>query len=319
MHAPVYLDHLTHALGETRCTVEESAAAGRLFSSAAALREAGFVAHAIAAAGTSAYDLALRALAPLAGALDDVDAIVYATTLPANANMGDERRYRESGDVKHLMEFPVSRLQAELRLPDAQLFGLTQQACTGFVGAIRVARALIHSEPDLERVLCLTADRFPPGARYEQAYNLISDGAAACIVGRRPASRGFRVLGCHAIHNGALALASDDETMGQFFPYAHRLVTESLARVGLPLDAVRFIVAQNTNLAAWRVLASLLRIDIERVRCPTLPEVAHMISGDNVANLRHLVDEGALAAGDKLLLVMAGYGLSWQSLLVEKE
>jgi 3-oxoacyl-[acyl-carrier-protein] synthase-3 len=319
MTQAVYLDHLSRSLGERLRTVEESAALGQLCSSAAALREAGFATHSVCNPGTSAYDLALRAVEPLRERLADVDAIVYATTLPCNGNVGDERRFHESGDVKHLMDFPLSRLQAELQLWRAQLFGLNQQACTGFLGAVRVARCLLAGEPTLSRVLCLTADRFPEGARYEQAYNLISDGAAACIVQREPTPGGFRILGSHAITNGALSFASDDETMGLFFTYTHRLVQEALDRAGLGLDQVRFIVAQNTNLAAWRVLSSLLRIDPERVRCPTLGSVGHMISGDNVVNLRHMLDDSALERGDKLLLVMAGYGLSWQCLILEKE
>src|SRR5262249_1169537 len=155
----------------------------------------------VCGAGTRAYDLALRAVAPLRGELADVDAIVYATTLPCNGNVGDERQFHATGDVKHLMDFPVSRLQADLGLRPAQVFGLNQQACTGFLGAVNLARYVLAGEPAFARVLCLTADRFPEGAYYEQAYNLISDGAAACIVQREPTPTGFRILGSHAITN----------------------------------------------------------------------------------------------------------------------
>jgi 3-oxoacyl-[acyl-carrier-protein] synthase-3 len=260
----------------------------------------------------------LRAVAPLRAELTEIDSIVYATTLPCNGNAGDERRFRESGDVKHLMDFPVSRLQAELGLTRAQVFGLNQQACTGFLGAVSLARYVLAGEPAFARVLCLTADRFPEGALYEQAYNLISDGAAACIVQRERQAESFRILGSHAITNGAMSFASDDETMGQFFTYTHRLIQEALAKAGLSINRLRWIVAQNTNRAAWRVLSSLLRFDFERVWLPTLATVGHMISGDNIVNLRQLIADGRLERGDKLLLVMAGYGLNWQCLILEK-
>jgi 3-oxoacyl-[acyl-carrier-protein] synthase-3 len=311
----VFLDHLGHALGDERRELAASVAAGLTVSSAGALAQAGFAHHHVCAPGTTAYDLALRACAPLRPHLDGTDAIVYNTTLPENANLGDAAAYQASRDVKHLMVFPGSRLQAALDLPRAQVVGLTQMACTGMLGAIRVARGLIAAE-GLEKVLCLTADRFPAGARYEQAYNLISDGAAACVVTRAPGA--FRVLGGHAVTNGALALASDDQTMGSFFTYSHRVVTETLARAGVALADVRWIVAQNTNLAAWRVLASLLKIDLARVCYPTLPEAAHVISGDNLINLAAMAADGKIARGDKLLLLMAGYGLNWQTLLLER-
>src|SRR6185295_16544441 len=134
--------------------------------------------------------------------------IVYATCLPCNANVGSWTRFEETRDVKHVMDFPASHLQADFGLDDAAVIGLGQQACTWMLGSLRVARALIATEREMNRILCLTADRFPKGALYEQSYNLISDGAAACIVSREPSA--FEYVGGHQITNGALAAASDD-------------------------------------------------------------------------------------------------------------
>jgi 3-oxoacyl-[acyl-carrier-protein] synthase-3 len=318
MTSPAYLDHPAFALGDCQRSLDETAALAQLRSSVPALREAGFATHFVCSPETRAYDLAVRAVAPLRDQLAEVDAIVYATTLPCNGNVGDERRFRESGDVKHLMDFPVSRLQAELGLSRAQVIGLSQQACTGFLGAVSLARYVLAGEPSFARILCLTADRFPEGALYEQAYNLISDGAAACLVQRAPQAESFRIIGSHAITNGAMSFASDDETMGQFFTYTHRLIQEALTKAGLSINSLRWIVAQNTNRAAWRVLASLLRFDFERVWLPTLGTVGHMISGDNIVNLRQLIADGRVEPGDKLMLVMAGYGLNWRCLILEK-
>ena len=134
----------------------------------------------------TAYDLARAAVAQLAaaGPARRLDAIVYATCLPANGNIGARPSSPRPADVKDLMDFPASRLQADFGLDRAIVFGLNQQACTGMLGSLRLAGALLATEPAWRRVLCVTADRFPPGAGYEQAYNLISDGAAACVVSR---------------------------------------------------------------------------------------------------------------------------------------
>src|SRR5262249_60255884 len=111
--------------------------------------------------------------------------------------------------------------------------GLHLQACPLPRGPRRLVAAVPRSEPATGRVLCVTADRFPPGALYEQSYNLISDGAAACLVSSEPGS--FRLVATHAITNGALAAASDDETVGAYFSYTHRAIQETLARAGLGL------------------------------------------------------------------------------------
>ena len=307
----------TYALGERRVHVTESAAAGLLVSDAADLEDAGFGWHHLCRPETSALDLACEAVRKLAAgqSLHDVDVIVYATCLPLNGNAGSDREWARSRDVKHLMDFPGSRLQAEFGLASASVVGLNQQACTSMLGSLRLARALLATEPELRRVLCVTADRFPEGSRYEQAYNPISDGAAACLVGREPV--GLRIRACHHITNGGLAQAGDDETVGSYFAYMHRLIRETLAKAALTADDIDWVVTQNTHEKTWAILGRLLGIPEDKVWFPSIREVGHVISGDNVVNLRMLLDSGRLLPGQRVLLTMAGFGLNWQSLILE--
>lgn len=312
----VFVNHWSVALGESTYTVDEAAHLGKIRSGAAALKESGFSRHHVCSPGTTAYGLAYRAVEDIRRGLGDIGAIVYATCIPADGNLGDEKKFRATGDVKHLMDFPASRLQSAFGLERAVVIGLSQQACTGMLGSLRLARALLTAEPEVGRVLCLTADRFPEGALYEQSYNLISDGAAACVVSGAP--EGFRLLACHGITNGALAAASDDEVVGSYFSYTHRVVRETLSKAALQIGDIAWIVPQNTNSKAWQILAHLLKVDFSRVALPTLGEVGHMISGDNVANLKRLVDEKKIRPGERVLLVTAGYGLNWQCAILER-
>jgi 3-oxoacyl-[acyl-carrier-protein] synthase III len=310
-----YLDQVGFALGGQTHSVEDAGRAGRLRSDPAALREAGFDRHHVCLPGETAYDLA-RAAAQATGAdLGGVDALIYSTCLPQNANLGRPEAFAQSGDVKHLMDFPASHLQAELGLERAQVVGLNQQACTGLLGSIHLAQALLALEEGWERVLCLTADRFPEGALYEQSFNLVSDGAAACLVSRGPGA--FRLRAVHGRTNGALARASDDETAGSFFAWSHRVIHQTLAKAGIEIGDLALLVAQNMNRKALEILARLLPLDPARVACPTLAEVGHVISGDNLINLQRLQADGALGRGDFVLLFMAGYGLNWQGAVLE--
>ncbi len=312
----VFIDALAHVLGDQTHTVEQAAECGRIGSSAAALRRAGFARHHVCSPATTAYDLAWRTAAQLRGRLDHVDVIVHATCLPQNAQLDDGTRFAATRDVKDLMDFAASRLQAALDLGHATVIGLTQQACTGALGAVRIGAALLRSEPAVRGVLCITADRFPEGALYEQAYSLISDGGAACVLTRAPGA--FRVLVSHAITNGAPACASDDETVGAYFSYTHRLIRETLEKAALGVGDLAWIVPQNMNEKAWTILSRLLGIDRGRVYFETLPDVAHVISADNLINLQQWDGRGRLRTGDRILLVMAGFGMHWQSLLLEK-
>jgi 3-oxoacyl-[acyl-carrier-protein] synthase-3 len=213
------------------------------------------------------------------------------------------------------MDFPASRLQSRFDLDRAVAIGLNQQACTSMLGSVRLAGALLRDEPGWERVLCLTADRFPEGSRYEQAYNLISDGAAACVVTRAPAA--FRLVAAHQITNGGLAAASDDEAVGTYFSYMHRLIRQTLDRAGLTPGEVDWVVPQNTHRSTWRILSRVAGVDEERVWLPSLPDVGHVISADNVVNLSALIRSGRLRPGDRVLLLMAGFGLNWQGLILQ--
>ncbi|WP_162793995.1 3-oxoacyl-[acyl-carrier-protein] synthase III C-terminal domain-containing protein [Streptomyces paludis] len=329
---------MAYSLGTTRLRVEESAEAGRLRSPAADLVSAGFGSHYICRPEETAYELAAAAVRelPLSGG---VDAIVYNTCLPGNGNTGDPALWERTRDVKHLMDFPASRLQADFALSSAVVFGLGQQGCTGMLGALRLANALLAAEPDWGTVLCVTSDRFPDGALYEQSYNVISDGAAACLVSRDQGepgnpggsgssgasgdpgvsgkSLGYRIVASHQITNGGLHSASDDETVGLFFSYVPRLVRQTVEKAGLTTADIDWVIPQNTNGNAWKIAARLLGFPEERICQSTLSDIGHAISADNVINLSALADSGAIEPGQRLLLVMAGHGLNWQATILE--
>lgn len=312
----IYIGALSYSLGGRKSQVGETAESGGLISAPEDLEYAGFNWHHRCEPNETAYDLAHAAVSPMAarGDLDEVDAIVYATCLPQNANIGSRRDWIRTRDVKFLMDFPASRLQSDFSLDSAVVLGLGQQACTSMLGSMRLAAALLRSEPRWNKVLCVSADRFPEGALYEQAYNLISDGAAACTVGRVPA--GFEYVTAHQITNGGLAQAGDDETVGSYFSYTRRLVLETLDRAGMVPADLDWIVTQNTNERAWRVLARVLNVDAGVVWSPSIADVGHVISADNIINLSALAESGRLRSGQLLALVMAGFGMNWQCVIV---
>jgi 3-oxoacyl-[acyl-carrier-protein] synthase-3 len=213
------------------------------------------------------------------------------------------------------MDFPGSRLQSHFDLSRAVVVGINQQACTSMLGALRVARGLLATEPAWNQVLCVTSDRFPDGSLYEQTYNPISDGAAACLIGREPI--GVELVAFHQLTSGGLAYATDDETVGSYFAYTYRLVREITERAGLAVTDVDWVVTQNTHEKAWKILSRTLKVPADRVWCPSMPEVGHVISGDTMINLRLLIDSGRLQPGEWILAVMAGYGLNWQAALLQ--
>lgn len=317
----MYINDITYALGSRVVSLESSEIENDViyFSEKNALIEAGFKQHRVCTHEQSAYDLAVEAITKLQAInadLDTVDVILYATCLTQNGNLGSSELFSTTKDVKHLMDFPISHLQADFGLDKAFLMGLNQTACTSLLGAIRVGNALLKAEDGLSSILCLTADRFPEGAIYEQGYNVISDGAVACILNQEQGA--FKILACHQISNGAMAQASDEETAGFYFNYTYKLLHESVHRAGLDFAQVDWIVPQNVNIKAWQVLSSLLRFDMEQILMLSRETVAHCISGDNLINLQLAYEQGYFKPGDIMLMPMAGFGLNWSCIVLEK-
>lgn len=311
----IYVNHFAYKLGSETVSLEDSQKAGRLLANTDDFKEAGFSKHRMALKHENSYDLAKGAVEQIKDHLAPTTAIVYATCLTMNGNIGNVKDFEASKDVKYLMDYPASHLQADFGLENAAVIGLNQQACTSMLGSLRIAKALLASESDMEQVLCVTADRFPEGAIYEQAYNLISDGAACCVVSKK--REGFKILATHAITNGALAQATDNETVGCYFSYTHRCLTEIMEKAGLTFADLAWVIPQNTNVNAWAVLSQILGIDRGKVFFESITDVGHIISSDNVVNLCDLQKTGKIKSGDKLLLLMAGFGLNWQAVLLE--
>ncbi len=309
----IYLSLPSIALGSEERPVVESAAAGRLMTSGEDLERAGFSVHHVASATQSAYDLAIEAVSQLHFHPETVDLLIHAVSIPENARHAMEPTNRI--DVKTYMDYAGSHLQTALGLRKAALLGLTEQACTGALGMIRIAHGLLQAEEHLESALCIAADRFPDGTTYEQGYNVISDGAAACLVHK--AEDAFRIRAFHHITNGALVKADDDETVGTYFSQTVRCIEELCAREGCTPASIDWIIPQNTNSSAWIILARLLGISQDRILQPTTASTGHAISADCLINLRHAHEQGCFKAGDTVLLTMAGYGANWQALLLE--
>ena len=316
MERDVYLNSFSLKLGNVEKNIEDSEREGLILHPAAKFVEAGFNKHFICSDDVTPYDLAKGAVEQIANDIIDSNVILYATCLTLNGNLGSFKTFQESRDVKSLMDYPGSHLQADFKLDQASVIGLNQQACTSTLGSLRIAKALIQSEAETNKILCVSADRFPKGAHYEQAYNVISDGACACVVSTE--KRGYKIITTHAVTNGALAQATDDETVGSYFSYTHQVFTEIVKKVGMNLSDIDWVIPQNTNVNAWNILSRLLGIETEKVFYKTISSCGHIISSDNIANLIELEKENKVRRGDKLLLFMAGFGLNWQAVILEK-
>lgn len=316
------LSAMGYYLPPTERTVAEVVDAGLASSDSEKLTRLGFATIRIAG-DEPAEQMAVRAVRDLSTRsgfdLARVDVVLYAGGLAISSTVtsDDQERWATMSDATPQFRFPGPYLQSELRIPNASVIGLTQLACNSFQATLRVARALIASEPAVNHVLCVAADRFPACAKREIVYNLMSDGACAGVVSR--GERTNRILATSQITRGTYwdSTITHDQLIAAYFPLAHRAIVEAVEAAGCTLDEIDLLIPHNLNLKSWEILARILGIPLERIYTRNIARIGHAVASDNIINYLDAQDEGRIVMGDKVALFVMGFGAHWSCTVVE--
>jgi 3-oxoacyl-[acyl-carrier-protein] synthase III len=319
------IEALAAYLPPETATLEQLHARGLLTGSVDTLRSFGF--NRVHLAGDeSNVEMAIcaaeRLLADAEVDRDEIGLIVYATALTSSSTMSNTLSARNKGvlhldDVSDLFKYPASRLQSELDLPNASVIGVNQLGCASIFAALRVARGMIAAESDLDAVLCVSSDKFPPNQPRDLIYNVVSDGASAALV-RRNSERN-RIIECAQITKGALwdSGSLENEILAAYFPTAKNLVQTTLDKAGLTMDDISLVIPHNVSARSWEILGKLIGCPAERIYTDNIRCTGHTVASDNIMNLRRATEEGRVEKGDKLLMFTFGYGLNWACMVLE--
>ena len=319
------IEALAAYLPPETATLEQLHARGLLTGSVDTLRSFGF--NRVHLAGEeSNVEMAIcaaeRLLADSDVDRDEIGLILYATALTSSSTMSNAGTLKSKGvlhldEVPDLFRYPASRLQSELDLPNASVIGINQLGCASIFAALRVARAMIAAESDLDTVLCVSADKFPPNQPRNLIYNVVSDGASAALV-RRDAERN-RILECTQVTKGALwdSGSLENEILAAYFPSAKNLIESTLEKAGLTIDDISLVIPHNVSTRSWEILGKLIGCPADRIYTDNIRCTGHTVASDNIMNLRRATEEGRIEKGDKLLLFTFGYGLNWACMVVE--
>jgi len=303
-------------------SVRELAAAGQLRSEPELLEEFGF-GRIHAAVSETPYELASLAAAR---ALDRagvdparIDVLIHGGVDGATAfgTAPDAAASRAAHRTTARFRYPATRLQHELGLERAQALGVGQLACTTLFGAVRLARALILSEPAIDRVLCVAADFFPADAGREAIFNCTSDAAVAVLVergGERCVVRGATHVTKGYYWNPD---ALQNEMVAAYFPTSRHVIEQTIGDAGWAMPDVDWVIPHNVGERSWRILAALTGLGHARIWTDNIARDGHTLAGDNFINLADAIDAGALRAGEKALLFSFGYGAHWTGIALE--
>jgi 3-oxoacyl-[acyl-carrier-protein] synthase-3 len=318
--SPPCIAGISYAFPRTSRTVAELGAAGLLRSEPALLERHGF-SRVYIADRESPFELGLRAARDLLGrsgvSPDRIGLLIYTGTpgTPAFAPAGDE-------PVGHFLRtterfrFPGTRLQYELGVSEASVIALDQLACTGLLGAVRVASAMCGSE-GIQRALCVSCEFFPAAAGREAIFNCTSDAACAVLV-EASGERNRLVAGAHVTKGYYWnADALEEEIVASYFPTARHVIQRALDSAGWSSAEVDWVIPHNVSLKSWEILLAIANLSRARLWSRNVPRDGHTLSGDNFINLHDALASGAVLPGEKVLLFSYGYGAHWSALALE--
>ncbi|MEV7339974.1 hypothetical protein [Streptomyces sp. NPDC093544] len=200
------------------------------------------------------------------------------------------------------------------RTPGAVVGG---SASANLAPALRTAHGLLATE-GLETVLLVTADRITDGTRYQPVgVTVLSDGAAACLIGSVPHGPGYRLLASATVVEADAAEVSNSIK-------AAALVKSGVTRARAELDRrladperpFRHLVTGNYSRATRTFLSRLCGTAPADPYTPDVAEVGHSFSADLLRGLADLMEQKLVEPGDRVL-VLATSPRSWSMLAVE--
>jgi len=234
--------------------------------------------------------------------------------------------------------FPATAciVQKNIGAVNAGAFDLTA-ACTGFVYALDVARGLLTNDP--RPMLVIGADVMSRVTDWKDRNTciLFGDGAGAVVLQRSERAGGiqhsilgadgngihalYREGGCRLPTNTAPHMPAYVQMHGkQVFNFAIKalesVILQLLAKGGITLNDVRWIVPHQANVRVIEATARRLDIGMERFFV-NISELANTSAATIPLALDQVVREGKVASGDRIILVGFGAGLTWGGTLMQ--
>lgn len=302
-------------------TVRQLAGDSMLESSADTLEAFGF-SNVHVGTSESPYELAreavMRLLVDKGVDPDSVGLLIYGGTPGTMAfSPADEADSASAGFcTTDRFKYPSARLQYDVALTNASVFGLDQLACTTLLGAVRVARSLCITE-GIERAVCVSSEFFPMHAGREAIFNCTSDAACAVLVERTGARN--RLVSASTVTKGYYwdTDALRDEVVASYFPTARFVAERTIDQAGWSRSDVDWIIPHNVSMRSWQILSGLLRLPNAKLWSENIARHGHTLAGDNFINYRDALDAGAIEAGQRVLLFSYGFGAHWTGVAVE--
>ena len=239
------------------------------------------------------------------------------------------------------MPFPSTACFLQAKIGATQAYGMdVAAACSGFIYSLSVADALIRAGRG-KKALVVGSEILSTLVDYTDRSTciLFGDGAGAAVLAECPEGDG--ILSCHLHSDGTLWQLIHCPGGGTLNPYSPETVEqrlrfirmagnetfkhavlkmvdvagEAMARSGVNIGDVKLFIPHQANLRIIQVVGKRLGIPEERVFV-NLDRFGNTSAASVPIALAEAKAQGRFAAGDLVLVVAFGGGLTWASALM---
>lgn len=214
----------------------------------------------------------------------------------------------------------LDRVRDELGLRNATAFALSQQHCASPLYAVRLAEHLCRDAGPDATVLIMTGEKaISPHFRLIPGTTVMGDATAACLYGGGPAGDEVCSVAIRTLGRFYRCNDSPDEVLAEYVKIYNDTVigvmADALAGVGLDFGDVDLVLPHNVNTFSWRKISAGSGIPLDRIYLDNVSILGHCFGADPFINLAAAKKAGRTKPGDLVLLVAAGLGATFATVV----
>jgi 3-oxoacyl-[acyl-carrier-protein] synthase-3 len=218
---------------------------------------------------------------------------------------------------------PLPELCELLNLQAATAFAVSHHGCASGLLAVDIAGRLLAMDGDPDALALIVAGEqvFTLDKMLRPEAQIFGEASAACLVSGDGARD--RVLSYATLQRGDLDHWDPDnldyaERFGkEYATLMGEVIGTAAARAGLRVDELALILPHNINVRSWRKVCQRIGLPTSVVLLDNVARLGHTFAADSFLNYRAAVDGGLLSAGDRYLIVSAGYGSIFSAMVLE--
>jgi len=254
--------------------------------------------------------------------------------------------YCGAGVPDHIIPDTAGKIQHEVGAKNALAFDISQ-GCCGMLTAVQMVKGYIALDEGIDNVMLVTGDKWSQFTRFHAADSVFfGDGGGAVIFSR--GCNDFSPLGTQVttrgdfhdlwwIEAGGLHTPASKETLekGQhtyvckdrerardefkdiYYPGLVDAVKRALKKSGFTPSDVSYLSMVNNNLKVLTLLLNELDIPVKASSADYLKQFGHFGGQDIFLNLYMAKKEKRIKKGDIIVMVTAGIGFSWGSVVFQ--